>query len=110
MPVPFFGGPFWEQKTTFEISSDADEVLRSRKPAGVFSDKELVLQLCAYDPKIYITIPEASKLKSDRQVVEVALAANPFILASIPGAAQLQHTSLVGKALSRYPLWEPYQS
>ena len=103
---PDFWKAFLEAKDEFPLLPEVYEVLKDGKPLAIVNDKELMVQLCSYDPSIYWAIPKKAPLKIDEQIVEATLAWNPSIAIWLSPGAQLQHPRLVGAALARLPLWQ----
>jgi len=83
------------------------EVLWEHKLPLVLDNKALMLQLCAYDDRVYhILDDDGNPLMSDLDLVTVVLQKNPVQVKNIAEEVQLLYPWLVGQALARLPLWE----
>lgn len=81
------------------------EILYDREPRSVLNNKDLMLQLCKYNPLIYGTLPHDSQLVNDAQIVETVLESHPFAVVYLPNEVQLQIPHTIGQAFARLPLW-----
>lgn len=80
------------------------ETMQDKQPRSVLNNKELLLQLCKYNPQIYRAIPQNWKLKGDAQILEIVLDLAPYLVKKVPHGLQLQNPNLVGRALAGLPL------
>lgn len=100
-----FWWSFLEAKYSIPLTAKMFEILFDKRPSAVLQNKALVLQLLAYDPRVYAAIPWDWKLKADSEILNAVLSLRPTCLYDVPGAVQLQNPHVVGKSLARLPLW-----
>jgi len=102
---PAFWRAFLAIKDDLPPLADLYEVLREHKPQSVLNNKELILQLCAYDDWIYHILDGDNPLKSDQDIVALVLQTNPSRVIILPSEVRLLYPSFVGQALARCPIW-----
>lgn len=99
-------GDFWWAFFDEKLPLDAKvfEILWDKEPPTVLNNKELMLELCKYDPSIYHAIPGGWELDNDQQLVQVVLALDPNSVTGLLPHTQRQYPRHIGKALARLPL------
>lgn len=97
---------FLASKDDIPLSIKVYEIMHRFIPPSVLNNKELMLQFCLYDPRIYSAISDDGQLKNDEQLLGIVLASDPFLVTSVPASAQRQNSRLIGETVAKIPQWD----